>query len=501
MAAVFRTSYTQPLPKDAELVERQGRRMALWRDRGGRRHYDEITVGRRGETKIVRQSPYWLAKYRDADGRVVTVSTGCRDESAARQVLASLLKRVEHVRAGILSPQQGRMADHASKTVAEHIQDYISHLQAKTVRGKRVSPDHRLNVERQLLRVMRECGFRRLADIHREAMEKWMNRAEAARMGARTRNTYRAAMIAFCNWCVESDRLMANPLARLHAADERSDRRKQRRALTVEEIGRLLAAAALRPLAEHGRLKKRRPSTESQGHRTWYLTPLAFVELHDAAARAREALQERPEQIAELERAGQERALVYKMLILTGLRRGELASLTIGQLALDCLQPHAELLAKDEKAGRGAAIPLRADLLADIRQHLAGKLERCQMEASRQGRPIPAQLPHATPLFVMPDSMIGIFDRDLTAAGIDKEDERGRTLDVHALRHTFGTHLSLAGVAPRVAQAAMRHSSIHLTMNVYTDPTLLDVSGAVNALPALHPTKVLIPAASNASGS
>jgi hypothetical protein len=41
------------------------------------------------------------------------------------------------------------------------------------------------------------------------------------------------------------------------------------------------------------------------------------------------------------------------------------------------------------------------------------------------------------------------------------------------------------GVTPRTAQAAMRHSSIDLTMNVYTDPKLLDVAGAVEALPAL----------------
>ena len=40
-------------------------------------------------------------------------------------------------------------------------------------------------------------------------------------------------------------------------------------------------------------------------------------------------------------------------------------------------------------------------------------------------------------------------------------------------------------MAPRTAQAAMRHSSIDLTMNVYTDPKLLDVAGAVEALPAL----------------
>ncbi len=36
-----------------------------------------------------------------------------------------------------------------------------------------------------------------------------------------------------------------------------------------------------------------------------------------------------------------------------------------------------------------------------------------------------------------------------------------------------------------IAQAAMRHSSIDLTMNIYTDPTLLDVAGAVEALRAL----------------
>jgi hypothetical protein len=31
----------------------------------------------------------------------------------------------------------------------------------------------------------------------------------------------------------------------------------------------------------------------------------------------------------------------------------------------------------------------------------------------------------------------------------------------------------------------MRHSSIDLTMNVYTDPRLLDLRGAVDALPEL----------------
>jgi len=53
------------------------------------------------------------------------------------------------------------------------------------------------------------------------------------------------------------------------------------------------------------------------------------------------------------------------------------------------------------------------------------------------------------------------------------------------MRHTFGTWLSKGGVAPRTAQSAMRHSNIDLTMQVYTDPKLLDVLGAIDSLPQL----------------
>ena len=64
----------------------------------------------------------------------------------------------------------------------------------------------------------------------------------------------------------------------------------------------------------------------------------------------------------------------------------------------------------------------------------------------------------------MPHDLIKVLNLDLAAAGINKEDGRSRTVDLYALRHTFGTHLSKNGVAPRAAQAAMRHSSLDLTV-------------------------------------
>jgi hypothetical protein len=48
----------------------------------------------------------------------------------------------------------------------------------------------------------------------------------------------------------------------------------------------------------------------------------------------------------------------------------------------------------------------------------------------------------------VPEKMVRVFDRDLRAAGIPKRDERGRTLNVHALRTTFGTLLSKGGASP-----------------------------------------------------
>ncbi len=78
--------------------------------------------------------------------------------------------------------------------------------------------------------------------------------------------------------------------------------------------------------------------------------------------------------------------------------------------------------------------------------------------------------------------------RDLEAAGIPYRDDEGRVLDFHSLRHTFGTNLARAGVAPKVAQELMRHSDINLTMGTYTHVGLYDLNAAVESLPALPHT-------------
>ena len=105
--------------------------------------------------------------------------------------------------------------------------------------------------------------------------------------------------------------------------------------------------------------------------------------------------------------------LVYKTFLLTGLRRGELASLTVGRLHLEGPVAFLSLDAGDEKNREGSDLALRDDLTADLRDWLAYKLHWLQEEARQTGAPIPARLPADTPFFNVPVALVEILNRDL----------------------------------------------------------------------------------------
>jgi hypothetical protein len=108
----------------------------------------------------------------------------------------------------------------------------------------------RANLRRAVLRVAAECGFATLADLSREGVERWLSAQVVEKMSARTRNYYRESLVAFANWCQEMGRLREHDLHRIPKADEKADPRRPLRALTEDELTRLLAVAQVRPLAE-----------------------------------------------------------------------------------------------------------------------------------------------------------------------------------------------------------------------------------------------------------
>ena len=79
---------------------------------------------------------------------------------------------------------------------------------------------------------------------------------------------------------------------------------------------------------------------------------------------------------------------------------------------------------------------------------------------------------------------------DLAKTKIPEETEEG-VVDFHALRVTYITNMARSGVHPKVAQLLARHSTMELTMKVYTKLNPTDVSGAVDAIFQGH--KNLVP--------
>ena len=74
---------------------------------------------------------------------------------------------------------------------------------------------------------------------------------------------------------------------------------------------------------------------------------------------------------------------------------------------------------------------------------------------------------------------------DLRRAGIPYVDDHGRFADFHALRHIYITNLAKTKAHPSVAQRLARHSTITLTMDVYTSLDVDDLRSAVDSLPAI----------------
>jgi hypothetical protein len=107
MGTVLKKTFTKPVPTDAEMFTRKGIQFARWKDGKDKTRTAKMTTGKDGSPRLQIEAETFTAKYRDGAGIVQEVATGCRDETAARQVLADLVKRSELVKGKILTVAQG----------------------------------------------------------------------------------------------------------------------------------------------------------------------------------------------------------------------------------------------------------------------------------------------------------------------------------------------------------------------------------------------------------
>jgi integrase len=356
-------------------------------------------------------------------GREYKCSLRTTDRRVADRRASEIYARETRRHLGLIDEQ----AEHAKRPLADHLGAFESMLKAK-----HVTEAHRLERMQHLRDFANFGGATRLSDLRDGAATRWIPELRES-LSARSVNKRIAALRQFGRWLRKTRRMPYDPFEILDRQNEEADRRHVRRALTPDEFHRLLKAARIRPLAQAQKNRTRTGVTEK-------------------AERKLRAL-------------GEARALVYLLAAGAGLRRSEMYRLRWRDVDFE----HQLVRLTATKSGREQAVPLHPDLKE--------VLMRDRGDAAPADPVIPARcFPNAQ-----------TFTNDLAAADIPKADDRGRTVDLHALRGTMVTWLKDAGVHPAVAQRAARHAKIDTTIRHYTHVIDQEVRSALAKVPLQRP--------------
>lgn len=187
--------------------------------------------------------------------------------------------------------------------------------------------------------------------------------------------------------------------------------------------------------------------------------------------------------------SGAERAVLYRLAAETGLRAGELRSLTRASFNLDGDEPTVTVAAAYAKNRREAVQPLPPPLVPTLREHLSSKLPAApafvMLKANMIARILRADLAAARAAWLKESKTPQEQEKREASNFLTYRDDAGRVADFHAFRHTYISNLIAGGVHPKTAQQLARHGSIGLTMDRYTHVYRGDLATALGVLPDL----------------
>ena len=209
-----------------------------------------------------------------------------------------------------------RISAHLGKRLAEHVDDFRAALEAKGNSARHVA-----QVARTLCGMFAKCGFKTWTDIDANRLYTYLAdlRGDDG-IGQRTFNAYLKHAKHFAKWMIQERRATSSPLEHLRCVTQ-TEKRRERRALDLDEQRRLLTTTAAGP------------------------------EYHGLT--------------------GRERALIYQVALETGLRAGEIKHLT--PVSFDftaCTVCLASAYTKNRKA---AELDLKPQTAAEIQAHVAGR--------------------------------------------------------------------------------------------------------------------------------
>ncbi|MED5585090.1 MAG: site-specific integrase [Verrucomicrobiota bacterium] len=247
-----------------------------------------------GKTEIRRT---YNGRYRlPGDTRDTQIALGVTDKRVAQQKLDRIVEKEQQRRAGMEVASFEGIQTPVTEALALFCED---------LRTRQRSDKYIKDIERFVRIVSEHAKWRNLIDIKPDGFLSW--RSANGNKAAKTLNEYLNAFNAFLNWLVQRETIPANPLAKIPKCETRGREKRVRRALSVDELKRLIAHA---------------PG---------------------------------------------ERALVYHAAAYTGLRRSELKSITWDDIELDSEYPRVVVQAKHTKNRKVATIDLHPDLVSKLK--------------------------------------------------------------------------------------------------------------------------------------
>ncbi len=236
MASVFKPTYLRPIPLGANRTTLKSKPAVRFTDRRGKKHVRRIHVSRGGELtgKMVCEQTKWWMRYVLPDGTEKR-EKGFKDKVATEQEGA----RRERMAAGRASGLLGVDPKFVGMAIASHLKAY----EQDRIRRGLDARSSRLRM-RRLRRMADEVGWPTLAAITPDSMRNFMTRLKTNGSADRTINDNLHAVMTFLNWCVQHERLIANPLKHIKGV-ERPRNVYVRRSLSADELRRLLDAAAM----------------------------------------------------------------------------------------------------------------------------------------------------------------------------------------------------------------------------------------------------------------
>lgn len=396
MPTIYRPLVTQPIPTAAKLVTEDSVTYAVWGS-GIRRIRARVNAA---GTRCSRRTSRWWIEYRDAGGRRIR-RPGYRDRKATEALAAALVRQAERAAVGLDHP--GRDPRDRLPTFRELADKYRNHL-----RGLDRTEQH-VTQSRQRLAVILD-GLH-LADAspgqaNGSSLADWLATEKSLRKWSpRNRNLYATTATSFGRWLTTpTGGGYPDPFPKVTRLAEDAGRTIERRALTFDELGRLIAATAGRGVC-------------------FGLT-------------------------------GDDRVGLYVIACYTGYRIDEISRLTRGDVELCDKAPVAiRLPAKFSKRRKAERQPWPKEM-------------RTWLNAWLKRRPASGSLwPYRYRTWVAEGA--DMLREDLAAAEIPHE-TGGRRVDFHALRVTYVTNLARAGVPLQHAVKLARHSDPKLTAMIYT---------------------------------